>query len=55
VISGGLLSPEREELSTRMRFKRRQLTEAEMPPPPQLPPLVEIKDRLLEMISRLER
>ncbi|MGO9175222.1 MAG: hypothetical protein ACLQED_03635 [Desulfobaccales bacterium] len=55
VISGGLLSPEREEMSTRMRFKRRQLTEAEMPPPPRLPPLAEIKDRLLEMISRLER
>ena len=55
VISGGLLSPEREELSTRMRFKRRQLTEAELPPPPRLPPPAEIKDRLLEMISRIER
>lgn len=55
VISGGLLSPEREELSTRMRFKRRQLTEAELPPPPRLPPPAEIKDRLLEMLSRIER
>ena len=55
VISGGLLSPEREELSTRMRFKRRQLTEAELPPPPRLPPPAEIKDRLLEMISRIDR
>ncbi len=55
VISGGLLSPEREELSTRMRFKQRQLTEAEMPLPPRLPPPAEIKDRLLEMISRIER
>jgi hypothetical protein len=53
VISGGLLSPEREELSTRMRFKRRQLTEAELPPPPPLPPLAEVKERLLEMISRI--
>ncbi len=55
VLAGGLLSPEREELSTRMRIKRRQLTEAEMPPPARLPPPAEIKDRLLEMISRLER
>ncbi len=55
VLAGGLLSPEREELSTRMRLKRRQLTEAEMPPPARLPPPAEIKDRLLEMISRLER
>lgn len=55
VISGGLLSPEREELSTRMRFKPRQLTEAEMPPPPRLLPFDEIKDRLLQMISRIER
>jgi hypothetical protein len=55
VLAGGLLSPEREELSTRMRFKPRQLTEAEMPPPPRLPPPAEIKDRLLEMIPRLER
>ena len=55
VISGGLLSPEREELSTRMRFKPRQLTKAEMPPPPRLPPFDEIEDRLLEMISRIER
>ncbi len=54
VISGGLLSPEREELSTRMRFKQRQLTEAELPPPPRLPPPAEIKDRLLEMISRID-
>ncbi|MGP8051998.1 MAG: hypothetical protein ACLPYB_15490 [Desulfobaccales bacterium] len=54
-ISGGLLSPEREELSTRMRFKRRQLTEAELPPPPRLPPLAEIKDRMLEMIPKIER
>ncbi|MGA8572081.1 MAG: hypothetical protein ACLP7A_12585 [Desulfobaccales bacterium] len=55
VISGGLLSPEREELSTRMRFKPRQLTETELPPPPRLPAPAEIKDRLLEMISRIER
>ena len=32
VLYGGLLSPEREELSTRMRFKRRKLDEQELPP-----------------------
>ena len=48
VISGGLLSPEREELSTRMRFKRQKLSDEELPPPPDLPPLDRIKDRLVE-------
>ncbi len=39
-ICGGLLCGEREELSTRMRFKHRKLTEDELPsPPPALPPL----------------
>lgn len=54
VISGGLLSPEREELSTRMRFKRQKLSDEELPPPPWLPSPDQIKDRLLEMIARLE-
>lgn len=54
VISGGLLAPEREELSTRMRCKRRQLGAAELPPP-KLPALKEIKGRLLELTARFCR
>ncbi len=53
VISGGLIAPEREELSTRMRFKRQKLTGEELPPPPPLPPLSEIKERLEEAITRI--
>ncbi len=53
VISGGLLSPEREELSTRMRFKHQKLSNEELPPAPRLPAPDQIKDRLLEMIARL--
>jgi hypothetical protein len=53
VISGGLLSPEREELSTRMRGKRQKLSDAECPPPPDLPPLNRIKERLLDIIDRI--
>lgn len=53
VMSGGLLSPEREELSSRMRFKRRKLGEEELPPPPNLPPLEQIKDRLTSIIDRI--
>ena len=52
-MSGGLLSPEREELSTRMRFKRRKLSDEELPQPPDLPPLDRIKDRLIEIIDRI--
>ena len=55
VISGGLLAPEREELSTRMRFKRQQLPDADLPPVPPLPPLQEIKGRLLELAARFYR
>jgi hypothetical protein len=51
VISGGLLCEEREELSTRMRFKRQKLTEAELPPPLELPPLNQIKNRLIQALS----
>jgi hypothetical protein len=53
VMSGGLLSPEREELSTRMRLKRQKLSEAELPPPPELPALAAIKDRLVDIIERI--
>jgi hypothetical protein len=52
VISGGLLGVEREELSTRMRFKRQKLAPEELPEVPALPPLKEIKGRLKEVLSR---
>ncbi|MCL4504188.1 MAG: hypothetical protein M1438_20375 [Deltaproteobacteria bacterium] len=52
-MGGGLMSPEREELSSRMRFKRRKLDEQELPPPPDLPPLERIKDKLISIIDRI--
>jgi hypothetical protein len=51
-MSGGLLAPEREELSTRMRLKRRKLTDADLPPVPGLPPLKEVQDRLTSALDR---
>ncbi len=54
-MSGGLLAPEREELSTRMRFKRRKLTDADLPPLPGLPPLKEVQDRLTSALDRTYR
>ena len=51
VISGGLLSTEREELSTRMRFKRQKLTAEELPPLMGLPPLKEIKGQLTAVLG----
>jgi hypothetical protein len=53
VMSGGLLSPEREELSTRMRSKRQKLSEEELPTPPNLLPLAQIQDRLINIIDRI--
>jgi hypothetical protein len=53
VMSGGLLAPEREELSTRMRFKRQRLTEEELPPVPALPPFREIKEKLNNLVSKV--
>jgi len=53
VISGGLLGVEREELSTRMRFKRQKLGPEDLRPLPALPPLKEIKGRLKEVLSRV--
>ena len=38
-VGGGLLSGEREELSSRMRFKQKKLTDEELPPLPALPSL----------------
>ena len=52
-MSGGLLAPEREELSTRMRFKRQKLTDEQLPPAPVLPPLAEIQRKLESMIERI--
>jgi hypothetical protein len=52
-MSGGLLAPEREELSTRMRFKRRKLTDEQLPPVPVLPPLAEIKGKLDSVLGRI--
>jgi hypothetical protein len=51
-ISGGLLAPEREELSTRMRFKRQKLAPEDLPRLPRLPPLKEIQGRLLAILER---
>jgi hypothetical protein len=45
-ICGGIQCEEREELSTRMRFKTRKLTDEQLPPPPKLPPLDEVKGQL---------
>ena len=52
-MSGGLLAPEREELSTRMRFKRQKLTDEELPPVPTLPPLKEIQRKLDSLASKI--
>lgn len=52
VISGGLLGTEREELSTRMRFKRQKLSPEELPPLPVLPPIKEIRGKLKEVLTR---
>ncbi|MBU4232803.1 MAG: hypothetical protein KKD99_01790 [Proteobacteria bacterium] len=52
-MSGGLLAPEREELSTRMRFKRQRLTDEQLPPAPVLPPLAEIKGQLTAVLDRI--
>ena len=52
-MSGGLLAPEREELSTRMRFKCQKLTDEELPPVPVLPPLTEIQRKLDSLIGKI--
>ncbi|MBM4273466.1 MAG: hypothetical protein FJ134_03265 [Deltaproteobacteria bacterium] len=55
VIPGGLMGEEREELSTRMRFKRQKLTAEDLPPIPALPSLNEIKGKLREVADRFFR
>ena len=52
-MTAGLLAPEREELSTRMRFKRQKLTDEQLPPAPVLPPLAEIKEELTDLLDRI--
>jgi hypothetical protein len=50
-ICGGLLSGEREELSMRMRFKSKKLTDEELPPPPSLPPLEAVKGQIKAILG----
>lgn len=52
-MSGGLFAPEREELSTRMRFKRQKLTDEQLPPVPTLPPLAAIKGKLESLLEQI--
>ncbi len=52
-IGGGLLSEEREELSTRMRFKTRKLKPEDVPPPPDVPPWSEVKGQVKEILRTL--
>jgi hypothetical protein len=50
-ICGGLLCEEREELSTRMRFKHKKLTDEDLPPPPALPPLEAVKGQIKAILQ----
>ena len=50
-IGGGLLSGEREELSTRMRYKQKKVTEGELPPPPALPPVEAVKGQFKAILK----
>jgi hypothetical protein len=52
-LTQGMLAPEREELSTRMRFKRQKLTDEDLPPVPALPPLAEIKGKLEGILEQI--
>jgi len=53
IMTGGMLAPEREELSTRMRFKRQKLTDEQLPPVPDLPPLATIQRKLDSLIGKI--
>jgi hypothetical protein len=50
-ICGGLLCGEREELSTRMRYKHQKLTDEDLPPPPALPPLEAVKGQFKAILQ----
>jgi hypothetical protein len=52
-MSGALLAPEREELSTRMRFKHQKLTDEQLPPVAVLPPLTQIRGKLAALMDRV--
>lgn len=52
-MAGGLLALEREELSTRMRFKRVKMTDAELLPVPALPPIKEVKGQLDDLLLQI--
>jgi hypothetical protein len=52
-ICGGLLCGEREELSTRMRYKHKKLTDEDLPPPPALPPLEAVKGQFKAILQAL--
>jgi hypothetical protein len=52
-LSGCLLAPEREELSTRMRFKRQKLTDEQLPPVAALPPLAAIQGKLDNLMGKI--
>jgi hypothetical protein len=50
----GLLAPEREELSTRMRAKRQKVTDEQLPPVAALPPLAEIREKLDNLVRKIQ-
>jgi len=50
-ICGGILCEEREELSTRMRFKIKRFTDEELPPPPDLPPLEKVQGQIKTILN----
>ena len=50
-IGGGLLSKEREALTTRMLFKKREFTEEELPPPPALPPVRAVRGQFKAILK----
>ncbi len=50
-ICGGLQCGEREELSTRMRYKHKRLTDADLPAPPALPPLEAVKGQFKAILQ----
>jgi Arc/MetJ family transcription regulator len=54
-MTRGMLAPEREELSTRMRFKHQKLTDEQLPPVPALPPLAKIKGKLEGRLAQIYR
>jgi hypothetical protein len=52
-ISGGLSAKDREALAARMAFRRHRLEDDHLPQVPELPPLIEIKNRLGEVLDQI--